>query len=217
MLNLSLRKVLIGGHLALALVTSAIIVLIGVRSINDSVLKNAQQVANRSLDIASSLYEQRFSADALQLEHFTSALAPELPTAQVLAQQLLDLKNKLGFAVLNLCSSEGKPLAGTYQDLSLLVPVREDPVLQSALRGKPTWGTVLLSSVRLRFEGGAALANSAALRLPPGQNTGTIEEALLQWFAVPVFDAGGRIFALLYGGRLINGNSELVDAIRATL
>jgi two-component system NtrC family sensor kinase len=204
---MSLKTVLVAGMLTVALVPAAIIGMVGVYYIDRSVSSEAQYRVNHDLDIVVTAYREELA----RLAHTLESVAVR---AAVAADALSSLRRELDLTVLNLCDATGRPIAGSYPAPELTVPVGRDPVLRKALEGKTAWGTVLLDPDRLAQEGGEALAN--AVRIYDGSGYPVSRSALLWWIACPILE-GGRVTGLLYGGRVINHNIDLVDKLRATV
>ena len=94
-----------------------------------------------------------------------------------------------------------------------------DPLVAAVLReGRTATGTVILSRARLLAEGGD-LAQRARFELVPTaaarpSRDRVREDGMVVAAAVPVIGEGGRLVAILYGGKLLNRRYEIVDAIR---
>jgi two-component system NtrC family sensor kinase len=211
--RLSVRGVLIGVMLLVAAAAIGIVAAVGVISIDNNIVREAQERVNHDLDTTISLYEAQFRNLTQQFEGRVGTLTPDEASPE-LAPRLSEWRRQLGFTVLNLCDPEGRPIAGAYPDREASVPISEDPVLRRALGGELARGTVLLEPQRLALEGGLALRNLVAVE--PDAASGT-SSALFFWFARPVTDVEGRVVALVYGGRTLNHNYALVDSFRTTL
>ena len=208
---MSIRVAIIGGLLFLLLAATLGVSIIGVQSIQNSVIREAQERVNRDLDMVVSLYQedlQRF-ADIMQksVHEFQETVNTEDRNSQ-----LDRLRVRLNLSVLNLCGTDGTPLAGEYADASAPVDIQRDPILTRALSGNSAWGILKLDEDRLLFEGGESLRRDQVIRSPDGEVV-TLS-CLMQWFAVPVKDAKGSITSIIYGGRSFNHQYERVDQTR---
>lgn len=206
----SIRTVLVAGMLSVALGLAALIGAIGVYSITRSVRSEAQSRVDQDLEIVTASY-------ADQLAHLAYSLEVSSHRVQkhgAAAEELASIRHELGLTVLNLCAVDGQPTAGSHGDSTRSIPLGRDPVLRKALEGRPAWGTVRLDAERLHLEGGPALQKAAAIE---GDGEPVTRSALMWWIAVPLLDEGGRVEALLYGGRLLNFDAELVDRLRDTV
>ena len=208
---MSIRNILIMGMLGVGVVTGLMLGVLGVDSISKSVRQEAQLRVDHDLDIVQELYEQKLGALVTVLDAKAGGIAA---ARENLMRAVQDLKREIDFTILNLCDAEGKPLAGSFPDKTLRVPVGEDPILREALEGKTAWGTVVLDAERLHLEGGAALRNAMAVHSIENDGALVMESALYWWVAYPIFDESGRVVSLLYGGKSLNFNYGLVDDLR---
>ena len=211
---ISIRTVLVAWMLAVALVPAALIGVIGVVSINTSVRSEAQSRVNQDLEIVAAGYRDQLARLAYALE---SASVRVSAAPGGLSETLAVVKRELDLTVLNICDSEGRPLAGTHPAPARRIPLERDPVLRRALEGKTAWGTVLLDPERLMLEGGAALQNAAVIFGTEQGGAPVGRSALMWWIARPLTADNGLGTALIYGGRLLNFNHGLVDNLRDTV
>jgi signal transduction histidine kinase len=212
--TLSIRAVLVAWMLAVALLPAVLVGAIGVYSINKSVRSEAQSRVNQDLEIVLTSYRERLARLAYSLEISSSRISL---AAEPAPETLSAIRRELDLTVLNLCDAEGRPIAGSYPAAVQRVPLDRDPVLRKALEGRTAWGTVLLDPDRLFMEAGPALQNAVPIYDSDKGNVPISRAALLWWIACPILETNGRVKALLYGGRLLNFNYDLVDALRDTV
>ena len=214
MKSLSLRKTLFIGIFSVGLTATLIVGIVGILSLSRNVRREAQERVN--LDLRTLLIQYRQNL-AILGERFGNALEEiDLRNEEELAGMLPELRDELGFTILNICSPEGVPVAGSYPDAEVRISPGSDPVIRRALEGTAARGTVKLSRERLLAEGGEELAHSAVVPRPEGGEPAT-ESALFLWCAVPVFGMDGAVAAIAYGGRMLNHNYELADRLRDML
>jgi two-component system NtrC family sensor kinase len=212
---MSVRGALIGVMLFLVVLTAGILGALGAFSIYRNVLREAQSRVDHDLNVAVSLYER----DLLLLQNQAELKSRELDLVsdkQELTEALLDMREAMNLTVLNLCDSDGIPIAGSYQAIDIRVPVNSDPVLRLSLAGRISSGTMLLSPERLKNEGGKALLNALRVESQIEGEEFSSSGSLFQWFSIPHFRSG-QVVGLLYGGRALNHNSNYVDALRETI
>jgi len=207
---MSIRVALIGGMSALLLIGIGVVAVVGTTGIRQNVVREAQTRVDHDLTMFESLYEKEMRLAAEQFR-FTIDQVEFAAQDATHGQRLVQLRQQLGFAVLNCCGPEGEPLAGSFPKHTTRVPVDRDPVLRAALRGEFAHGTVLLGPDRLQLEGGAALATSQTVPRPDGWPDGGTTESLFQWYAAPILDSDGKVISVIYGGRPLNHNIKLVD------
>jgi two-component system NtrC family sensor kinase len=209
--SVSIRTALLWGVLAMAVLPSVLVGGIGVYSIGSSVRREAQSNIDRDLATVFTSYQRELARLAAALQAAGRRVEPAMadPTPVLAA-----IRRDLGLNVVNLSDPSGRPLDGRGADPSLRVPVDRDPVLRRALEGRVAHGTVALDAERLLLEGGSAL--QAALAIPAVASGGKPESrsALFWWVASPILDTRGEVAAVLYGGRALNFNDELVDTLR---
>jgi two-component system, NtrC family, sensor kinase len=209
--SISIRTVLVAWMLAVALLPAVLIGAIGVYSINKSVRSEAQSRVNQDLEIVMASYREQLARLAYSLEISTGrvSLAVDSP-AEILAA----IRRELDLTVLNLCDAEGRPIAGSHPDELQRIPLGRDPVLRKALEGRTARGTALLDPDRLLLEGGPALQNAVPIYDSDKGSEPVSRGALMWWIACPIVEPSGRVRALLYGGRVLNFNYDLVDKLR---
>ncbi len=206
---MSLRTALLLSMLGVVALSGVVLGALGVARIDEGIVREAQSRVDHDLSVVSSHFHRplELMADRLQ----SAARDFEWPYDDR-SVKLSRLKRNLNFTLLNLCDAKGRALAGSYLSTSAAVPVGHDSVLRRALEGKPASGIVLLDSERLALEGGPAL--QTAMTVPGGSGGTMTTEALFMWAAIPQRDEKGRVVAVLYGGRALNFNYELVDELR---
>jgi len=208
---MSLRTALVLALVAAVAATAAVLGGLELRNIQASVLREAQARVDHGLQVVEGAYQRRLETTAERLAN--RAREAELAGGGA-AAEMLRIQHDLGFSVLNLCDTAGRPLAGAFGAKNGVVPVDSDPVLRRALHGERAFGTVRFDAARIEREGGRALAEAVSVRDPGGGAVAT-DAALFSWYSVPVEDGAGRIVALLYGGRALNLDDALVDELRA--
>lgn len=225
---MSIRSSLLIVTISVGVLVGAIVGLISILNLNRNIKREAQERVNHDLMIASAEYSDRLrtlsenlAEQGTDIEEYMRELRDEGGSSADLmpeiSRELQEIKESLDLTVLNICTPDGEPLAGSYPRDARNVPVEQDSVLRRALLGSTAAGTVLHDSERLRLEGGVALAKAAVVYQSNGPEEPVTDSALFWWTAVPVKDAEGRITALLYGGRMLNYNFDIVDALQGLI
>lgn len=208
---MSIRSALILVMAVLLTAATTILGVVGAISINQSIFREAQSRVDHDLDVVSTNYRQQIQLLSDRLGYRATGIRTgESDTAA----RMQEMKRALHLGVLNLCDATGGPLIGSFRDGATKVPINEDPVLRQALAGKVASGTVALDAERLEIEGGPALRNAMLVGAAGGSSESDTTKALFWWFATPIRDSSDRVVALLYGGRALNFNHELVDEMR---
>jgi hypothetical protein len=151
----SLRVALIGGLLMLGALICLLVVIVGARLIQKSVVREAQERANHSLVATEALYQRDMESIALRMRGRLERLDR---TAELDDERLSRLGADLGLDFLNARDAVGRLLASSEDAASDSLPLDRDPVLSRALEEGMVWGTLRWGAVRLEQEGGAALA-----------------------------------------------------------
>jgi two-component system NtrC family sensor kinase len=211
---MSLRTALLTIVILFGIVATVFVGLISVLSLGKNVSREAQERVNHDLNVVQSRFEE-------QLARLAGSIGEDADGFSIYKEDvdlfLEEIKQRYRLHVLNICDSDGKAVAGTYPDKESSIPIGMDPVLRRALGGSLTWGTMLLDSDRLQLEGGAALKNASVVAKAEAASEPATTSALFWWLAYPIKDAEGRVVGLLYGGRNLNYNFDLVDSLRKTI
>ena len=218
MAHMSIRTAMLLVTIGLSLLVGVTVGGVSILGLYRNIKREAQQRVNHDLLIAVAEYEDRIETKARILQERSRSLAPHVRALVAgasldagLAAELVEIKASHRLTVLNVCAADGRPLAGAYTDQQVPVPLEQDAVLRRALLGRTAHGTVKHGPERLLLEGGVALQKAATIHGPSPAREVATQEALFSWVAVPISDEKGRVVALLYGGRLLNHDHELVD------
>ena len=208
---MSIRTALIGSMLAIVAITSCFVGFVGVQSIAKNIEKEGQKRINHDLVTIERQYEEQLSIGPNESQ--ASSRHVNLSDSE-LQRKIQAFALDYGFTVLNICDTDGKPIAGNYATTNSRIPVEKDPVIRRTLSGIPSRGTVLLDKERMYTEGGTALCNSVLVPSRENTSKAPTTSALFWWAAYPFETTGERILAIIYGGKSLNMNFELVDDLR---
>ncbi|NNF96849.1 MAG: two-component sensor histidine kinase, partial [Halobacteria archaeon] len=173
---------------------------------------------NTDLTVANDIFE-RIREDYLNrlgrlAESYAFRTAIEAANADLIQQQLSDLKTATGFTYLHVIDISGNRL---YEE-NLAGHSRSSPSLLTAAQGLPIVGVEIFSAEDLASEDPFLVrANELPLlETPRARPTDrTVEgRGMMIRDIYPLKVSSGKIVALLDGGVLLNGNFDFVDAIR---
>jgi two-component system NtrC family sensor kinase len=197
--------------------------LTGFSFISRTVIAEAMRRVEMDLNSAWAAFEQEKShvqivlGMASQSEALRSAVRSGTDLER-LEDELEALRQRHDLDFLNVVDHQGFLLGHAGVDRATFGDRWADPVIQRALTGAASSGTILMPSEVLKVERGE-LAERAFIPLvytekaTPSSRTvetrGMVVEA-----AIPVIDGGDRIRGAVYGGVLINRKFALVDDIR---
>ena len=210
-LVMSIRTALVSMMLTMGALTLVLVGGLGSLSVDRNILREAQERVNHDLDTVCAHYDERMRLLAALIDNAAKDLALDNTDLRGRVQRL---REELGLAVLNVCDATGTPLGGAYPELDASVPVQSDPVLGRAQDGQVAWGTVLLDADRLLAEGGVELCDSLAVPDHGVAGNAATKAGLFWWVAAPIRDTSDKMVGLLYGGRALNLDFQLVDDLR---
>ncbi len=202
---MSVRVVLIGLMLILVAVTSLLVGALSIVTIDTSVKRDAQVRVNHVLDTVDAYYQKKSSVASLQLARVADELA-EVPDRELEASRLASYRGELEFDVLGVRLSRHPTGVETPAGIQML--------LERAFEGRRSWGTVLLDISEVEAEGGDSLVERLAVLDRTGSRPDLEDAALFTWFSTPILDADDAIRGVLYGGRSLNLDFDLVDEMR---
>ncbi len=195
----------------------------GFSFISKTVVEEAKLRVQMDLNSAWSVYNEENAllqmtvAMGSQPEALRDALTYRTDVDTV-SDQLEFLRTKYGLDYLTLIDSNGVVLAGSRHSPSSGRPVRRDPVIQQALDGKATNGTVLIShdDLLLKSEELAERAYIPLVFTERARPTDKLVEdrGMVLEAAVPIFIPDGTVLGVVYGGIMLNRRYSLVDRIR---
>jgi two-component system NtrC family sensor kinase len=198
----------------------------GMSFISQTVMKEAMVRVEMDLGTAWSAYEAERSrlqivvSMASQNDFFRSVLRSDGAMSEI-AWELGAFRRKYDMDFLTLVDSKGFVVGRSRQPFAVGDKVSPNPVIDAALQGRASSGTVLVSRQELLLEG-EALAERAYVplvnteRATPTdrvvEDRGMVLEA-----AIPVLGATDHVLGVVYGGVLLNRKFNLVDRIRNTV
>jgi two-component system, NtrC family, sensor kinase len=220
LLRRSLTYRLITSYLVILGVGGLLTSLVGSWIVSSTLMDLGRRTATHDLTTARTIYQHQIHdiRRVIELSAGGAALQPVLlaaDTARIRAE-LETVRGHGGLDFVAVTDRRGRVLlratraASRGDDVSLLV-------VEAALRGETASGTEILSAAQLARED-PVLAQQARLELVPtrraradGRSYETSGMALVA--AAPVIGADGRRLGVLYGGKLLNRNFEIVDHV----
>lgn len=228
-----LRRITIPIHAKLMVAFVLLIVLvgivflvIGVRLTSDRVLAEAQDKVRNDLNAARVIYDSQlhdinsivcytsdrnFLKDALLREDMTDAL-----------QELTDAKNLSGLDIFGITNKYGKVLLRIHNPQNAGDDLTHHDFIRSAMNlDTCITSTVIFSQYELKKES-PALAEQAFIQLidtPLARPIDRSEEGsgMMLIAASPILDDDQNLLGVVYGGKLLNRNFEIVDQIKQTV
>ena len=219
-MKISLKNKLIISFLTVITICGLVVTLIAVQLINRDVIQQAQDKVKHDLNSARLIYEReielteyivRFTA----LRFFiTNAISNN--DIELLKSELEKIRKAESLDFLTLTDNEGHVIIRTRNPSVSGDNQAEDLIVSKALsQEKPVAGTEIISGEELLKES-EELAQQARIKIihtPRASSDDRIEETsgMVIKAAAPVFNNNGQIAGIMYGGKLINRNYDIVD------
>ncbi|MDH3215878.1 MAG: cache domain-containing protein [Candidatus Krumholzibacteria bacterium] len=224
--TISLRARLLIGLLLVVLLSGLTSTTVGIRFINDGIVKQAQNQVRLDLNTAREIYNGNIREIQTLLEF--SAIRPSIWNSlaqgdtNLLRNTLTDIYEKRGLDILNITDDRlrivfrcaNPAISGDSQETNSIVG-------RAWERGGLVGSTQVLSHEELRKEGNH-LAERARVRILPTPKARPLEHAdstsgMMIVAAVPLHDEVGQPLGVLYGGILLNRRYDIVDKIKNTV
>ncbi|MDD4956355.1 MAG: cache domain-containing protein [Candidatus Omnitrophica bacterium] len=187
----SLQSRLMGSFLVVVLAMGVVITLLGVYVIRKDIIERAQKEVKNGLESARTVYNSRITRTLRML-----SLAGDVPSLDV-------LRKGSGLDYVR--------VAYTPQD-------SPSDIVEAAFSGKKAGGSRLMDLGELaKIDDGALERTQIEIRSTPRARPTErkiLENVMVIESAVPLFSADGKVERVVYGGRIINRDTELVDQIR---
>ena len=225
-MRLPFRARLLLAFAPVVLVMGAVSTLAGLSFINHTVMKEAMLRVEMDLNSAWSAFEEEKTrllivvGGAAQQEALQEFARSRLGFDE-LAHELDALRRLHGIDYLAVADSSATVLVRSRYPHAGGWAVSDDPVVQGALRGEASSGTILLERETLLREG-EEFAERAYIPLIYTEKAEPTERAVEERgmaieAAVPLRGSRGEIVAVVYGGTLLNRKFGFVDRVRDTV
>ncbi len=198
---------------------------LSLRLIYDNIWREAQNKLHNDLKTARMMYDGALM-DVDRVVDFTANRfflmeGIESGGLEDLKVQLEKIRRDRGLDVFTLVDNEGVVILRTAAPYSVGDNVSNDPIVHSALSGHKASGTVVMTRERLKLEG-EELVIRAHVNVKPTKNAlpgalEVVDSGMLLMAAYPVYSRHGVKLGALYGARLLNNDTVLVDSIMAQM
>lgn len=222
----SLHRRILASFIVVIVVTGTISMVVGVRMIREGVIGQAQDKVRLDLNTARFEYTGRID-DVREVIRYTvirffirNALAAG--NASDLADDLEGIRRNESLDVLTLTDADGRVLVRTQNPGVKGDDQAANPLLRKAVSERRTVAsTEILTAEQLRMES-PRLVERAYVKListPKGRPIDRTEETsgMMIMAAGPVIGNNGELLGILYGGKLLNRDNDLVDEIKQTV
>jgi two-component system NtrC family sensor kinase len=206
-------------------ISGAIATLVGIRLINTSIIKQAQNQVMHDLSSAWMVYNEKLNdlRDIVELTSNRFFLNTALTNKKTgtTADELENIREKYNLDFLTVTDEQGIVLFRARNPLVSGDDQSSDALVSRALRGETASATQIVPREKLVLES-PELAERAYFVLkntPKAKPTSKSDEdsGMVLKVVAPIFDHKERIIGTLYGGVLINRSYDIVDSIKETV
>jgi two-component system NtrC family sensor kinase len=225
-MKISLRTKLIASSLAVIVICGLAATLVGIHLIGDGIISQAQDKVRTDLNSARHLYQDRIEKikESMRLTALRFFIKEALIRNDVerLKGELEMIRRRESLDILILTDKNGQVIVRSRNPSVHGDNQAHDPLVSQILSGKEVIaGTVIIPKEELLKEG-ADLAEQALVKFIPTPKAKTAIEteetsAMMIKAAVPVLANDGSLIGVLYGGKSINKNYEIVDEVKETV
>lgn len=225
-MKINLGTKLIASLLSVILISGFVITIVGVRLIGNGIIEQAQDKVRTDLNSAREIYNET-KKDVLNVTRFTAArtLIREAVVKKdrpYLSKTIAKVRASEDLDILNVIDKNGAVLARAQNSSSFGDNVLGNRLIRSILNDKkPTSSTIILPEKDL-VRDGEMLSQQATIKILPTpkakfQRSGEEKNAMAIVGASPILDEKQNFVGIIYGGKLINRNYEIVDKIKNTV
>ena len=222
-MKLSLRSRLLGSFVIVILVCGATATVVGVRMIGEGIVKQAQDKVRHDLNSARYVYDSatRSVQGAVHRTAVRFFIERALQVGEVdpLATELEAVRRRETLDILTLTDNHGKVLLRARNPRLKGDSQADNPIVNTALgERRAVVATEIVARDELLKEA-EELAERAHIEFVLTQKAGPTNKTeetsgMMIKAAAPIVGEDGVLLGVLYGGRLINRNYDLVDEIK---
>jgi two-component system NtrC family sensor kinase len=219
----SLRSKLTVSFVLVIIINGIVTSLVGVHLIGDEIIRRAQNNVRTDLNSAREVYRERLGEirDVVRFTAVRSFVKESLISGdfELTSAEFRAIRVSESLDVLSLANKDGVVVFRARNPKAFGDSQTEDQVVAAALYAqKVVASTEILSRKELKEED-EELARQARVRLIPTPMTTPTQErvetsGMMLEAAAPVFDSDGSLLGILYAGKLLNKNYEIVDKVK---
>ncbi len=225
-MQLSLRAKLIVSFVLVVLVSGIVSIVVGTRLIGDRIIKQAQDKVRTDLNSAREIYREAMK-DVLNTVRFQASRT--LLRQAVIRRDRKYLMNILNQVltsepvdILDVIAPDGSVILRIQSPDCFGDNIKNNKLIDWVIRNKrPISSTLIIPESELRRDG-SKLAEQAKITILPTpkakvQRTGDERSGMMIAGVAPIFDEGQQFIGIIYGGKLLNRNYDIVDKIKNTV
>ena len=222
----SLKTKLVISFLAVILICGLVATIVGTRLIGTGIIRQAQEKVRNDLNSAREIYrhESEDLKDKVRLTALRFFIKDALLKNDIksLTEELENIRKVESFYILTLTDNKGRVLVRSRNPSVCDDSQADDDLVSYTLSsGQAVAATVIVPAEELRKEG-ADLAEQACIEfIPTPKAKPTMEtqqtSGMMMKAVAPVRGYDGDLLGVLYAGKLINRNYEIVDKVKNTV
>ncbi|MBL7133797.1 MAG: cache domain-containing protein [Phycisphaerae bacterium] len=225
-MKLSLRTRLLGSFLVVIVTCGAVTTVVGVRMIGDGIIKQAQEKVRLDLNSARLAYRRALGDVREAVDHTAVRffIREGLSGSKIdnLSAELDKIRRRDGLDILTLTDARGTVLLRAHNPAVKGGSQANNKLIKKALTAKEVVACTEIVAREELLKEGNSLAERACLRLVPTPRAKPAPatestSGMMIMAAAPVLSDRGQLLGLLYGGKLLNRDFELVDEVRDTV
>ena len=222
-MKLSLRNRLLGSFVIVILVCGATATVVGVRMIGEGIVKQAQDKVRHDLNFARYVYDSATRSVQGAVHHtaggFFIERALQVGEVDPLAAELEAVRRREALDILTLADSHGRVLLRARNPRLKGDSQADNPIVNTALGERRAVAATEIVARDDLLKEAEELAERAHIEFVLTQKAGPTSKTeetsgMMIKAAAPVVGEDGVLLGVLYGGRLINRNYDLVDEIK---
>jgi two-component system NtrC family sensor kinase len=222
----SLKTKLVTSFLAVILICGLVATVVGIRFIGTGIIRQAQDKVRNDLNSAREIYrhESEDLKDKVRLTALRFFIKDALLKNDVktLTEELENIRKAESFDILTLTDNKGRVLVRSRNPLVFGDSQAADDLVSRILStGQAIAATEIVPAEELRKEG-ADLAGQACIEfIPTPKAKPTLEtqqtSGMMMKAGAPIQGYDGDLLGVLYAGKLINRNYNIVDKVKNTV
>ena len=225
-MKISLRTKFIISFTIVVVLTGAVSAWIGIHLIGSGIIREAQKRVEMDLNSAREIYgrEMHRISDVLRLTSDRFFIRSEnlWNNMEDFTEELEAIRVKEGFDILTLTDNTGKVIIRTHNPETVGDSQADNELVGKVLKEKKTVeSTQVISKEELIKEGNELFEQSLIKIIPTPKAKPSEKEyetsGMIMKAASPVVDSKGELLGVLYGGKLLNRNYNIVDKVLNTV
>ncbi len=222
-MKVSLKSKLIMSFLTVVLITGIVTAVVGVHTINDRIVKQAQEKVKMDLNSAREVYQENIKEvlTPIRLTAVRFFIKEALLQNNIgpIKAKLEKIRKRESLDILNLTDKSGIVLVRSRNPTVYGDTQADDELVSKVIRGKKAIvSTQIILEEELKKEG-QGFAEQAYIKFTPTSKARPISKeeetsGMMIKAVAPILDYEDNLIGVLYGGKLLNQNYDVVDKVK---